>query len=808
MQPALNGFKSFPILPEPDPYGKATRLHYAASQGKIEEVEMLLNDGLNINAKTHDGSTALHLAAQQEHETVCKLLIEKGADVNVKDDAGRTPLHIVCYTCFSNQVLKLLIEYGADANANMLNKRNGLHLLVAMQRPRLPFTQIPTNSPMVQLELDFALRQTAVCATLIRNGCDVRGEDYKRREPIFYAIIIGNFEVVDLLLGYSSAEVDDLLLVAVNTGYFDVIGLLLDSGADPNSQDSEGKTALQYSIEESDSNLTELLLVRGADPNIKSSAGQSALIRAVHHSDLGAISRLINLARIPVDVNITRSDGKTALEIAALDNLEITEMLLNAGAFYDKVRLATEEVSSLIKRTEQVFLAVIQRKYKMARSFINKGAIVNARQSFDGRSLLHYVAEGGDETLVRCLLKKGAETCFIDADGYNPLHLALRNNHFSIAELLIEHEINGSIRHPYDRIIFEEVNRQADLHTNTSEQPSETEDIKFATRLLQSSNHSMLPSFEPIFGSSSIVLFLDQVTTKEKNTALHLAAKSGHLDLVKLLIRSGAIYNKLNIHNLPPSHYATAEVREYLRLVERLFQLVKLGKDKQVKDILDREPSVVNAREASSLGTPLYCAIVKKHNHVARVLLKQGASVLTVCTKHYDTVLHIASTEGNSEIMEDLLSCYPFHDKSIFVNMRNCENVSPLCEAANADIARFLMSNGAIYDKKIYHRSTYEYNPGADVVELINRRRNLYYNQIDGSIHDKSSKDDWVAMKFSRPTCFRSWDKSDGNYPCLKDLIEYNSSIRRGLALHRCRDDYCTICMSVENEDVGRGSMK
>lgn len=171
MQPAPPGTKSFPLLPKPDPLRKATPLHYASSRGDFLEAESLRGSGADINATTRDGSTPLHLAAQQEHENVCLLLIKKGADVNARDEAGRTPLHIACYTCFSNTVVQFLIDKGADAKAVMKNKRNGLHIVVANQRPRLPFTQRSTNSPVVEMELEFAKRQRAICETLIRVNC-------------------------------------------------------------------------------------------------------------------------------------------------------------------------------------------------------------------------------------------------------------------------------------------------------------------------------------------------------------------------------------------------------------------------------------------------------------------------------------------------------------------------------------------------------------------------------------------------------------------------------------------------------------
>ena len=55
---------------------------------------LLLEKGVDLNAKTHDSQTALHLAAEKGHEMVAQLLLEKGATVNAKTQRGQTALHL------------------------------------------------------------------------------------------------------------------------------------------------------------------------------------------------------------------------------------------------------------------------------------------------------------------------------------------------------------------------------------------------------------------------------------------------------------------------------------------------------------------------------------------------------------------------------------------------------------------------------------------------------------------------------------------------------------------------------------------
>ena len=61
---------------------------YAARNGHLESVKVLLEASANVNAKSSDGKTALMLAAWNRHLEIVQLLVEKGADYeNVKDES-------------------------------------------------------------------------------------------------------------------------------------------------------------------------------------------------------------------------------------------------------------------------------------------------------------------------------------------------------------------------------------------------------------------------------------------------------------------------------------------------------------------------------------------------------------------------------------------------------------------------------------------------------------------------------------------------------------------------------------------------
>ena len=83
-------------------------------------VELLLDKGVDINAKSKDGRTPLHLAIAFDRSSgaveMLKLLIASGADVNTRDKQGETPLHTAA-SAGNKDIVEALIGAGADVNA-------------------------------------------------------------------------------------------------------------------------------------------------------------------------------------------------------------------------------------------------------------------------------------------------------------------------------------------------------------------------------------------------------------------------------------------------------------------------------------------------------------------------------------------------------------------------------------------------------------------------------------------------------------------------------------------------------------------
>ena len=115
--------------------GGMSPLLYAARDGRMDLVRMLLDAGANINERDANDITPLIIAITNNHPDVARFLIDHGADLKAVDWYGRTPLWAAVETrnmdldngTFVNSIdrapyldlVQVLLDRGVDVNARM-----------------------------------------------------------------------------------------------------------------------------------------------------------------------------------------------------------------------------------------------------------------------------------------------------------------------------------------------------------------------------------------------------------------------------------------------------------------------------------------------------------------------------------------------------------------------------------------------------------------------------------------------------------------------------------------------------------------
>jgi ankyrin repeat protein len=104
----------------------------AVRSGDIDDAEMLLNQGVDVDQKyyIYGRSSALILAACYSRSNIVKLLLDKGADVNLQDHLGYTALMLAAKNG-NEDIIDLLLEKGALLD--LINDNNKIAIDLAQE---------------------------------------------------------------------------------------------------------------------------------------------------------------------------------------------------------------------------------------------------------------------------------------------------------------------------------------------------------------------------------------------------------------------------------------------------------------------------------------------------------------------------------------------------------------------------------------------------------------------------------------------------------------------------------------------------
>lgn len=168
----------------------------AISQGNQSIVKALVNTGIEVNPlpETAEHEPILFLPIIYNHKEIVEILIDAGSDVNAKNAVNRTML-MAAANSSSKEIVRMLLTAGSDVNARDCNGNTAL---------------IKASSK-------------EIAQMLIEYGADVNAKDERGNTP---------------------------LIKAAENNRRDVVELLLNKGANPNSVNTYGEDALMCIEEE------------------------------------------------------------------------------------------------------------------------------------------------------------------------------------------------------------------------------------------------------------------------------------------------------------------------------------------------------------------------------------------------------------------------------------------------------------------------------------------------------------------------------------------------------------------------------
>jgi ankyrin repeat protein len=411
-----------------------TPLHWAAHQNDLAAVQRLITQGANVNARNDYGATPMSEAAVTGNAALLEALLKAGADVESPNADGQTALMIVARTG-NVDAARVLLAHGANVNAvEKWRGQTALMWAAAQGHPAMVRELIARGADVnARSTVNSWSRQvTAEPRAIYRPAGGLT--------PLLFAAREGCVACAAALIeGKADLELADpegispLLMAVINTRW-DLAMLLLDKGAEPNTWDYWGRSALYAAVDlntiprggrpdrPSLDETTPLaviarLLEGGADVNARLklpppfrnvgndrgldgllTTGTTPLLRAAKALDAPAVALLL---RHGADITLTSSRGITPLMAAA----GMGSVDADTRGFY-----LSEDTQKRAIDTLTLLLAA--------------GGGINAKDP-RGLTPLHEASRWGWNDVVKFLVAKGADLNAKDAKGMTPIDSAM-----------------------------------------------------------------------------------------------------------------------------------------------------------------------------------------------------------------------------------------------------------------------------------------------------------------------------------------------------------------------------------------------
>ena len=325
-------------------------LYYASCLGLINIARLLIENGANVNAAGGCVRSALQAACWNSDEEMVELLLNAGANIGVKFRSSGNPLDSACFHG-RKDIVNVLLKHGSKRNTWAKRSRlllralktaaqNGYHDIVSSILAHGADADVWTDKPdilcraltlavvydrhdIVKTLLAYGAVADAVGnnGTLVEDACDINNLEMAKALLEFGANVNGQGRDDPGLLDACGqiVEFGGPLLKASLKGHTEVLGLLLENGADASIVSKRFGSALIAASSAGHPGVVNVLLEQRVDVNTTGGSAGSAFHGAVLHDHE-------NIAKVLLE---SRAEVNTAVDIAVEEIREVRKLYYN-----------------------------------------------------------------------------------------------------------------------------------------------------------------------------------------------------------------------------------------------------------------------------------------------------------------------------------------------------------------------------------------------------------------------------------------------------------------------------------------------
>lgn len=375
---------------------------------------------LRMHSTFEDNRSLLHVAAVSNHPKLINLLLEHGADINARTCNGETALHLAA-AAGNVDVVKQLIYSGFQIDATDTN--GSIPLQYAIRNNRRSVILLLTNLP---------------------KSLTSRVSEGVTSNPslLHYAVIKNDEEFFNLALKNVNVDINSRtkdgetpLHFAIIYNRLKLIYELVKRGADINARSTDGETPLHFAAALGQSHSIEFLLKKAADVNSVTTAGSTPLHYALDRDRcndiVGGYNRPLSLL----------DDLKPRFTI--VKNLLKNRAVINIRDHSGKTPLHYAMAMIVMNRNN------LRYRIDTIRYLVNYGAKINALCN-NNCTPMFYGFDTMDEKMLWWLIRRGANVTSNHNNAESFLSKAIKFKNLKMIDVLLEAGVKVNSRNIFE----------------------------------------------------------------------------------------------------------------------------------------------------------------------------------------------------------------------------------------------------------------------------------------------------------------------------------------------------------------------
>jgi ankyrin repeat protein len=507
-----------------------TPLHIAIILNRsVDVIQALLGGGSDVYIRNIEGKTPLYIAVQEKRASLIPVLLSYGSEVFAADNEGITPFDLAARNI--DNIVNLLITPETvlqrdSAGNTMLHaavRNRGNPELIGRILDQRAIVDARNRDGDTALHIAVRMNQRENGEFLISRGANIFSVNSSGESPLYIALntsgALREWIINPTTIIARDGLGNSMLHYAAQWNLNRVIPTIIRNGISVEDANATGETPLFMAVKTDSPSTIRVLVENGASLNARDTQGNSVLHSAIRWNAADAAASLVSHG---IDINAHALNGNTPL--------------------HDAVMLGMGEIETIL---------------------IREKANLEAR-NIDGNTPLMEAVRSGYASSVEKLTSNGSDPAARNTRGDTPLHIAVGMERYDLVNLLLIREASIHARNTRNRTPFQislSISTRMVSTLLTNDRITSSDDMGNSALHIALQERVPADILRTIVLQGARINAVDN----NSKTPLRLAIDLGLLEAAKILADSGADPFLSAVDNRSPADISFTRGEEYVR---------------------------------------------------------------------------------------------------------------------------------------------------------------------------------------------------------------------------------------------------